>query len=422
MTIDDIKKLAEVLQHKENAKDTKRKINRVFTNKSCATIIKELNVLMQQLEKKRRPKALLLVVLSLLHKNPELRTDIQKALASENLIPVLYGALCILLGGKSSTMVLKIEIEDSQFPNKYEYLTRFCSQFYDPKFREVLYVSEILAKSDFTKFEELAFKDTTRIILLNMISCQIDVTPSKRLITRLLKEGDELQANIGFYFAVFGITREIYDCVQFRKGSDSLDTKAEEQRNKDIVAYLEAFHIFYRCCSIERRASLLINYILTENQYPSQFGYWLMEAELQESLIEEITSSEKIRNLDKLYKVVYLIHNFPIKDVSGSVRRKDKLYAATVRVLKKFVLAKKGIYSWDEKQKTQFYEICKVLPKKYLGQLQTFLKKVASSLMISRLDQMVRFSIYLEDKSKWEICQGMMDTIESVGARTISGT
>ena len=40
MTNDDIKKLAEALQHRENAKDSKVQINKVLRNKSCATFKK----------------------------------------------------------------------------------------------------------------------------------------------------------------------------------------------------------------------------------------------------------------------------------------------------------------------------------------------------------------------------------------------
>ena len=49
MTNDDIKKLAEALQHRENAKDSKVQINKVLRNKSCATIIREFKHLMLSL-------------------------------------------------------------------------------------------------------------------------------------------------------------------------------------------------------------------------------------------------------------------------------------------------------------------------------------------------------------------------------------
>lgn len=63
MTNDDIKKLAEALQHRENAKDSKVQINKVLRNKSCATIIREFKHLMPEIHNKDRNKSLLILVL-----------------------------------------------------------------------------------------------------------------------------------------------------------------------------------------------------------------------------------------------------------------------------------------------------------------------------------------------------------------------
>lgn len=413
MTNDDIKKLAEALQHRENAKDSKVQINKVLRNKSCATIIREFKHLMPEIHNKDRNKSLLILVLSILHKNIGLLDNLQKVLSTEGLIPNLYGALCIFFSGKSSTLHLKIELTDSQFPNRYDYLTRFSRQFMERKIRDALYAVKILSMSDQIKFEELAFKDSTRLILLNMESFQLNAFPSDTLITRLLRDGDELQANIGFYFAVWDITRDVHDYEQLRKNPTSPYTKTKRQINKNIKCHLEAFYNFYNCCSTNRKASLLVNYILSEREYPVQFGHWLMESTLQEALIFEITSSDKITNLDRLCTIAHLIHDFPCRDNNGVRVKKDKLYVAVVMVLKNFILEKKGIYSWDTSQENIFRNICKVMPQRYLKQLYKFLEKESKELMVSKLDEMVRFSIYLEDKRRCDIYQGMMDVIDS---------
>lgn len=414
MTNDDIKKLAEALQYSENGKDSKVKINKVLRNKSCVTIISEFKQLMPEIQdKKDINKSLLILVLSVLHKNVGLFDHLQKVLTTEGLIPNLYGALCTLFSGKSPTLHLKIELTDSQFPNRYDYLTRFFGQFMEPKIRDILYAVKILAMNDQTKFEELAFKDSTRLILLNMASFQLNEFPSDSLITRLLKDGDELQSNIGFYFAVWDVRRDVHDYAQLRQNPTSPYTKTKRQINKNIKCHLEAFYNFYNCCSTNRKASLLVNYILSEREYPVQFGYWLMEATLQEALIFEITSSDKITNLSKLCTIAYLIHDFPCRDNNGVRIKKDKLYVAIVLVLKNFIVEKKGIYSWDISQEMIFRNICKVIPQRYLKQLYKFLKKQSKELMVSKLDEMVRFSIYLEDKRRCDIHQGMMDVIDS---------
>jgi hypothetical protein len=410
MTTDDIHTLAAILQYKEKLPNSRQQLNRIFRNKSCATIVKELKALIQTLPKKDRHAALLIVVLSLLYKKLSLMNDIQKALSSEDLIPTLYGSLCILLCGKSQTMQLKIDLSDQQFPNRYAYLVRFFGEFGYWEYIEVLSAVKILAMSDKSKFEELAFKDTTRLILLNMISLHINEMPSEALVRRLLTDGDELQANIGFYFAVSDIKQDVRDYAFLRRNPDSPCAKRKHQIDQKIVEHLDVFYELFRCCTIARKASLLTNYILTEKEYPRQFGHWLMDATLQDALIYEITASGKIKNLDELCRMACLIHAFPCKTANHSSIRKDRLYASIITVLKNFLLEKRGIYSWDRQQEILFCQICRVLPRKFLNQLYTFLNKYSDNLMVSPLDEMVRFSIYLKDKRQWDICQGMMRT------------
>lgn len=411
MTNDDIKKLADALQHSENEKNAKVQMNKVLRNKSCGTIIREFKGLMPELQDKDRNKALLIIVLSILNKNVNLLDNLQQVLTAEGLIPNLYGALCILFSGKSTTLRLEVTLTDSQFPNRYDYITRFLGEFAEPKIWKALYAVKILAMSDKAKFEELAFKDSTRLILLNMPSFQLNEFPSDSLITRLLRDGDELQANIGFYYSVWNITRDVRDYEQLRKNPDAPHTKSKRRINKNIICHLDALSTMFHSCTVERKASLLVNYVLSEREYPLQFGYWLMESELQEALIYEITASRKIRNLNNLRSILSLIHDFPCKDANGIRGKKDKLYGAVVFVLKDFIQTKSGIYSWDNTQKALFQSMCKLMPRRYLKQFYKFLEKESKKLMVSKLDELVRFSIYLQDKRQWDICQGMMEVI-----------
>lgn len=55
-----------------------------------------------------------------------------------------------------------------------------------------------------------------------------------------------------------------------------------------------------------------------------------------------------------------------------------------------------------------------IIPRRYLRQLYKLLEKESKNLMVSKLDEMVRFSIYLKDKRQWDIYQGMMDVIEAL--------
>lgn len=414
MTNDDIRMLADALQHSENEKESMAKINKVLRNKSCATLIGEFKCLMPQIPRKEINKALLVLVLAIIHKKIGVLEQLQKVLASEGLISNLYGGLCTMFGGKKATLHLKVELTDAQFPNRYGYITRFIGQFAERNIRDVLYAVKILAMSDPEKFEELAFKDSTRLILLNMASYGFKHCPSDALIMRLMKDGDKLQANIGFYFAVWDITRDIQDYVQLRRNAIFPCTKTKRQIDKSIECHLETFDKFYSCCSIDRKAALLVNYILSERDYPIQFGYWLMESALQDALVFEITSSGKITNLDKLCKMAHLVHDFPCRNNNGVRGKKDKLYAAIVSTLKDFVIQRKGIYSWDNSEEARFRALCQIVPKRYLKPLYSFLKRKSKELMASKFDEMVRFSIYLKDKRCYDICQGMMNVMDSL--------
>ena len=116
--------------------------------------------------------------------------------------------------------------------------------------------------------------------------------------------------------------------------------------------------------------------------------------------------------MDKLCKMAHLVHDFPCKDNNGTRGKKDILYAAIVSVLKEFVAERKGIYSWDASQEADFRELCQIVPKRYLKSFYSYLKRKSKELMVSKLDEMVRFSIYLKDKQCYDICQGMMAVMD----------
>ena len=371
---------------------------------------------MTQLQKKERSKVLLVVVMCLLHRSAGFTENVRKSLEEENLISSLFGGLMILFGGKSRTMCLKIDLNDSQFPNRYEYLGHFWGEFGYWENQEVLCAAEILAGSDMEKFEELAYRDATRLILLNMTAGQLGINVSERLIKRLMKEGDELQANIGFYFAVRYIERDMRIFDELERNPGFPGARSKRQIHKDLKEHLEVFYEFYSVCCAQRKASLLINYILFERSYPKEFGLWLMEEELRESLIAQITLSGKFVNPNQVIKILSLVRRFPCRGADGAAGKKDRLYAAIVSVLKAFLREEKGFYQWDKEQEQKFREICMLLPQKYLRQYRNFAEKSMSGLMVSELDEMVRFSIYLKDRRQWDICRGMVGVIEeSIG-------
>lgn len=420
MTTNDLTKLAQIWRQKDVRQDTNERIRKILRNKRCDTVIKELKVLLPRLSGQKKNMAVLIVVLCLLHSKSDRFEEIKKALIKEGLIPNLYGGLCIFLGGKSSTMHLAIRWADAQFPNRYEYLSRFSGEFGYWENYDIVCATRLLEKADKAKFEELAWKDTTRLILLNMVSLQYEEFPSQELIARLLRDGDELQANVGFYFAVWGINRDLSEYRQLiekaerrKMGLPNIGqpkVKPKKEIRESIVRHLGELDVLLKECSEERRASLIMNYILYEEEYPTQFGYWLMEKRLQKFVLAEI-ASDKIKNLKKLMRVASLIHDVPSRDENGVCLRKDNYYRAVLCVLERFLTNREGIYQWNATQEAEFREICEALPKKYRKQLYHLIQKEEESLMVSKLDEMVRFQIYLKDKAQAEICRGMREVM-----------
>lgn len=415
MTKDDIKVLADALNNKSGKNETEQAIKRIFRKKKCSTIIHELKDLMVQMSQKEQKVSLLIVVISILYKNGGLIDSVKISLEDEGLIQHLYGALRIYLGGRSSIMHLEVEWSDDGFKNKFEFLRRFISDFGYWENREVLYAAKIVALADRARFEELAFKDKTYLIILNMLSYQLGESPTDELIIRLLKDGDELQANIGFYFAIRDLMRDVQDYQLYERNSRLPQGKSKREINKNIKEHFETFYLFYSQCSIERRVSLLLNYILSEKIYFKKLGYLLMEFEHQEVLVQEINSSGKIKNLDDLANVVCLIRNFSCKDVNEKCHDKIVLYEAIFVVWKKFIINRTGIYYWDDIKETSFKKICNNFPRKYLRKMSSFLKNNMKKYMVSELDELVRFNIYLDDKKQWDICQGMINILKDVG-------
>lgn len=379
----DIADLAEALQHREKQKDTKKILGRIFRNKKYTTIFRQLKELKPDISNQEYNKAAFLVVLALIYRNPDDLDNLTRAIKEEGLTGSLYGGLNIYLGGKNPDFTLHVRWNDPKFPNKYEFITRFSGEFRLPETHELLYAVQIIAYLDQKKFEELAFKDTTHFILLNL--CFIDTSVSDELIMKLFTLGDDLQANIGLDLASTGIL--------------------------DSTEILEKFGFFYEHCSPERQTSLLINYILIQRKYPIQFGYWLMQHELKDYLISEIKNSGKIRTLHDLCAVSFLIHDFPCIDKNGTRHNKNAYYDAVTEQIKTFIEQRTGICVWNANTEYIFRNICQNLPVRKKRKLITYLKKQMNRYMVSELDQMTRFNIYLEDKRQWDICQGMLEIL-----------
>ena len=129
-------------------------------------------------------------------------------------------------------------------------------------------------------------------------------------------------------------------------------------------------------------------------------------------LINEIIESDKIRSMIDIVKITDVIQCCKGKSIAGRSVNKNDIYKALVDMIKNFVNEEKGIYIWDDREKQQFINICSAIPKRYLKSLYNMLVKKTESLMVLKIDEMVRHKIYLHDKGVYDICVGMMECIE----------
>lgn len=408
MNENDITTLAKAVLRGNRSQDSHKEICKIFKNKSCKTILREATPILENTVGRVKNRLVVILVLALLRRRSTKYEALKNALIDAGWMPLLYGGLRMLLCSNNPDFHINVAFTDASFPNKYSFLTRFEGEFYEPEYCEILYAVKLIADTDPFKFENLVFEDSTHLVLFNLSSWILEYFPSRALTSRLLKAGDTIQANTGFYYAVWPITKDVRDYAQQRNHPNLPNTKSKKEINHAMEQHLETLDHMLQPCTPPRRTALLLNYILVHMEYPIQFGYWLMQAEYQPFLREQIISSKKIKNLRDVLTVTRLIHDFPSKNSQGITQKKNPLYAAILTVLKNFISTRNGIYSWDSKQEQIWKQICHCLPKRYLNSFGLFLAKTSSNLMVSPLDEMVRFQIYLEDKRLWDICQGML--------------
>ena len=152
---------------------------------------------------------------------------------------------------------------------------------------------------------------------------------------------------------------------------------------------------------------MLLNAILCMREYPSELAEALLKKENVPILVHEIEKSGKIWNLVTLRNLAKCIYAYPLRDKEGRSGRKDPLYAALTRKLMEFIKARKGYGRWDRRTAESFRAVIGGLPQRYRSQLLRFLEKEKASLMVSQLDRLTRYRIYLKDISQWEVCTAL---------------
>ncbi len=405
-----IKQLALIIKDYSNNHITsniaKKKINGIFHNKSISTIFRELNTYNQGLKKEKNTSTLV-VTTALYIRNLDAQEIINNEIIKYNMTGALYGGLYGMFCSSSSVLKIDFTLSDSSFSNKFEFLHRY----YDySNFRLTACLKSIktLYYIDKSKFDLLAYGDKTKFILLSMVNFRLNIKPSNELLVRLIKDNDDLNQNIALYFLTFKL--DIF-LNRYPK------IKAENASNrrkflKEVDTELTNINHYLFQCDNKTRTSLLFNCILQHQKaYPECFARTLVDKEHQTYFCDQIKTSGKIRSLKELMFVADLIKRTPALDDRKKRISKLSLYNAIAHVIIKFIEEEKGIYGWDQEQQNRFLRVCENLPVRCLKKILSVVQKKQSYLMCDSLDEMVRFKIFIEDKRKNEILNGMQNVI-----------
>lgn len=415
-----VKKLSQVLDDhlNERAKrlDAKQKINSILHNKKITTVIRELSDYIPTLSGKEKNIATVIVIMAVLRRNLDSILEVKDAVVLNGLGGHLYGGLFTLLAGHSERLSIKVKLNDSFFQNKYDFITRFVDfNYWD--YIELFQSAKLLSLVDPQIFEKLALIDQTKLILLNMASYHLDVEPSKELINKLLEDEDELKQNIGFLFITRSISRCLID-IDYIKRSEKLEGyhgKSLRSVHRVMKMALNQCYTFLKDCDKQTQAALLTNFLLVHQTiYPIAFARELVCSELQDEFIYQISNTGKVKTLKDLAFLTVLISETPAINEKKKRISKNKLYGAIVNMIISFIDEQKGIYVWDEQQSKYIEFICQRLPARCIRKLKTYLNGKDKSLMYTKLDEMIRFHIYLEDKRQHEVISGILKTIDSL--------
>ncbi|MFH5780960.1 hypothetical protein [Heyndrickxia oleronia] len=397
-----LQKVSNVLLNnwEEKSQDIKKTLNGLLKRKSNRNIILNLSEAIKSDMFTDKNKAVLIVTLALIRRDLDCKEEVENLLRKYNLINLLYGGLIKLLDGRSATFKIEVGWSYNSFENKYEFLERFPVPEHW-RFIDLIITSSILIKEDTKKFEILLIKDSTNILLLNFLHGKRDWVISEGFIKKLLlDETCGLRRNIGFHMLLQPVERIIASGVKERTSKINL--------NKEIAN----FNVIFKDIPFKYKAEFLMNYFLVnkrQHEIPTFLAKEMVKSELVDSLVTEIASN-KIRTLDDIYIVLFIIKSVRNR-VNEDKSSKNKLYNSILKKMQGFIEEGKGIYTWDNHSESLFRIIYIILPKNYKKRLENIILKVKSTLMISKLDQLVRVDLYIHDQNRAVVLNGMLDVI-----------
>ncbi|MDR3594241.1 hypothetical protein [Clostridium sp.] len=393
--------------------NSREKLKEIFKNKDVLLLIEEFEIFINNLSKdynKKKPRFTAIFILTLLIYRIKDEQNIFIGVKNHNLGRLLYGGISALLSGKCNDFSLNIEFNTSKYSNKYEFISKIrLSQFCKIN-TEIMEIVKYIYVNYNLDFKRLALNDKSKFILLNMCNNIFSIKVSMDFINSLLGSSDELNRNIGFYLITaklkFSMEKKehIRHCKKIGIKKNGIGIV---EINKIINEDLKLIENCLKMCDAKTKVSLVTNYLLSEKPSINLFYKLLLEPKSQKYVIEEIGKIDKFRRLEDVYYYLKTIHHKSEKMKKGYYNRQP-LYDAIIELIIIIFRNNIAIYQWSDLEDEIFQKICSLLIKSSKEKMRIRLLKVKRNLMTKKIDELVRFDIYIEDKRKEEIANGML--------------
>ena len=123
--------------------------------------------------------------------------------------------------------------------------------------------------------------------------------------------------------------------------------------------------------------------------------------------VNQIRESGKIRGLKDVFCLTKLISETPALNEENKRISKSDLYLAITDLIIT-LLEERRIYIWEKQEIDCMKYICKQLPQKCIRKLRLYLTSKRKTLMCERIDELVRYKLYLKDKKMADIIDGIL--------------
>lgn len=403
-----IKAFAQVLDdvgnRRINSSTAKSKIATILNGKSLEETLCDLNTYVMKLPGKEKEKVVIIAIMALLRfdldSGPALVKEIHER--SYQLAGPLYGGLAMLLSGRVPGFTFQFSVLNRDAKNAYAEIMRWNGDYFWPHI-ELYRTAKLLNDLDPCRFEQLAQKDPNGVLLLSMVQWDLSLSPSDILLKKLLESSDPFHPNFALAFYTQPISM-LCDKAKWEKPKRGDIRKLNEYVGRCLTAI--------QLCNPSLRAELLTNYLLVHPRaVPDDFARQLVGYELQAEFAHQIAKPGKIRTIQGLGAVAYVIAKTPACDEHGHRISKKPLAEAMLSVLARFVRERTGIYIADSRWLEDAKMVLYLLTTQQRSRFKRLLDNFDSTLMISPLDKLVRYKLYLEDNQCHQIIQGLQNCL-----------